>query len=206
MDTVALEADSTISVERCCLWLPEVNITFLYVSFATPAYYRWCERAAEGQLTDRVVVPRRQAIPPTPEEIGIVLDYAHEYPLLGYKRLAYALMAEKCVFLRPWMMYSILDEADLLGRRAPAPEPLARPPEADHPDQRWHTDLMMWRFGGQWFWLIDVSVNFHPLFSHFVMGKTIPSACTCQKYRRCHLKRNRWSLPVHLELGLHLPS
>lgn len=137
---------------------PQRALTDVLSDLGLPAatYYRWCERAAEGQLADRVVVPRRQAIPPTPAEVGIVLNYAHEYPLLGYKRLAYALMAEKCAFLRPWMVYSILNEADLLGRRAPAPEPLVRPPEADHPDQRWHTDLMMWRFGGQWFWLIDV--------------------------------------------------
>jgi transposase InsO family protein len=47
-------------------------------------------------------------------------------------------------------------KAVLLHRRIKFPEPLVRPPEADHPDQCWHTDLMMWWFGGQWFWLIDV--------------------------------------------------
>ncbi|MCC6188184.1 MAG: transposase [Anaerolineales bacterium] len=31
-----------------------------------------------------------------------------------------------------------------------------RPPAADHPDQRWHTDLMVWWFAGRWFWMIDV--------------------------------------------------
>ncbi len=119
-------------------------------------YYHWQERAAVGQWADHIVVPHRQAIPPTPAEVGIVLDFAYRHPLLGYKRLAYALMAENKAFLRPWMVYNLLDQAELLGRRAPAPEPLVRPPEADHPDQRWHTDLSMWLFGGQWFWLLDV--------------------------------------------------
>jgi transposase InsO family protein len=119
-------------------------------------YYRWQERAVEGDLADHVVVPRRQAVPPTPAEVGIVLNYAYHHPLLGYKRLAYALMGENRAFLQPWMVYNILSQVGLLGRRAPAPEPLVRPPEADHPDQRWHTDLLMWWFGGQWFWLIDV--------------------------------------------------
>ena len=27
---------------------------------------------------------------------------------------------------------------------------------SNHPDQRWHTDLMMWHFNGRWFYLIDV--------------------------------------------------
>jgi len=137
---------------------PERSLTDILADLGLPeaTYYRWRGRAAEGRLADRVVVPRRRAVPPTPTEVGIVLDYAYHYPLLGYKRLAYALMAENQAFLRPWMVYGILDEANLLGRRAPAPEPLVRPPEADHPDQRWHTDLMMWWFAGQWFWLIDV--------------------------------------------------
>jgi len=145
-------------IQRARVYCPERSLTDILGDLGLPVatYYRWCERAAQERLADCVIVPRRQAVPPTPAEMGIVLDYARHHPLLGYKRLAYALMAEKQAFLRPWMVYGILDEAGLLGRRAPASEPLVRPPEADHPDQRWHTDLMMWRFSGQWFWLIDV--------------------------------------------------
>ena len=137
---------------------PERPMTDILADVALPraTYYRWVERAAVGQLADQVVVPRRQAVPPTPTEVARVLAFADRHPLLGYKRLAYALMAENQAFVRPWMVHTILAEAHLLGRRAPAPEPLVRPPEADHPDQRWHTDLSMWHFGGQWFWLIDV--------------------------------------------------
>ena len=75
---------------------------------------------------------------------------------MGYKRLAYSLMLENQAFLYPWMVHDLLAEADLLGRRQPLPELLHRPPEPDHPDQRWHTDLMMWYFSGQWYWLVDV--------------------------------------------------
>lgn len=147
--------DTTQRAQALC---PERSLTDILGDLGVPVatYYRWCERAAQDRLADRVIVPRRQAVPPTPAEVEIVLDYAHRHPLLGYKRLAYALMAEQCAFLRPWMVHSILDQAGWLGRRTPAPEPLVRPPEADHPDQRWHTDLMMWHFSGQWFWLIDV--------------------------------------------------
>ena len=119
-------------------------------------YYDWQARAAEGQLANRVVVPRRPALPPTPDEVTLAKRFAEAHPELGYKRLTYALMAENQAFLREWMVYDILGAASLLGRRAPKPELLQRPPEADHPDQRWHTDLMMWHFSGRWFWLIDV--------------------------------------------------
>jgi putative transposase len=154
-DEKAVIMDTLQRAQELC---PDRRLTDVLADLGLPkaTYYRWLERAAAGQLADRVVVPQRQAVPPTPAEVGIVLDYAYRHPLLGYKRLAYALMAENKAFVRPWMVCSLLDEAGLLGRRAPAPEPLIRPPEANHPDQRWHTDLSMWRFGGQWFWLIDV--------------------------------------------------
>jgi putative transposase len=119
-------------------------------------YYRWTQRAKSARLTDDVRVPQRKAVPPTPIEISETTGFARRHPLLGYKRLAYALMAENKAFLRPWMVHDVLADAQLLGRRAPEPEALVRPPEADHPDQRWHTDLMMWWFDRQWFWLIDV--------------------------------------------------
>lgn len=146
------------TVQRAQQLCPERSLSTLLadLGLAEATYYRWQEREAVGQLADRVVVPHRTAVPPTPAEVRAVRSYAHVHRLLGYKRLAYALMAENRAFLRPWMVYAILAEADLLGRRAPAPELLVRPPEADHPDQRWHTDLMQWWFGGQWFWLIDV--------------------------------------------------
>lgn len=129
---------------------------FADLGLGRTTYYRWSQRAAAARLTDQIRVPARQAVPPTPDETHVTTRYARQHPLLGYKRLAYALMAENQAFLRPWMVHDVLAEAQLLGRRAPEPEPLVRPPEADHPDQRWHTDLMMWWFDGRWFWLIDV--------------------------------------------------
>ena len=120
------------------------------------SYYRWSERANQGSLTDDVVVPKRVAVPPTPAEVATVREFAVAEPPMGYKRLTYALMLENKAFLRPWMVRDVLSQASLLGRRPPPPAALRRPPDADHPDQRWHTDLSMWRFSGQWFWLVDV--------------------------------------------------
>jgi transposase InsO family protein len=126
------------------------------LGLARTTYHQWQQRAGAGRLADRVVVPHRTPVPPTPQEVDIVTGYAHDHPLLGYKRLAYALMLENKAFVYPWMVRDIMAEHELLGRRQPPPAPLARPAEADHPDQRWHTDLMVWWFAGRWFWMIDV--------------------------------------------------
>lgn len=126
------------------------------VGLARATLYRWQSRQAEGGLVDRVVTPSRKAVPPTPEEVWSVRQYTEAHPLLGYKRLSWAMVDEDVACLRPWMVYHILAEHTLLGRRRPAPEGLRRPAPADHPDQRWHTDLMTLYFGGRWFWLVDV--------------------------------------------------
>jgi putative transposase len=126
------------------------------VGLPARTYHRWTNRAHQNQLADHIVTPRRIAIPPTPVEVRCVREFAETHWGLGYKRLAYSLMLEKQAFLYPWMVHQILAEASLLGRRQPAPALLHRPPEADHPDQRWHTDLSMWYFDEQWYWLLDV--------------------------------------------------
>lgn len=140
--------------ERC----PDKSIDAILSDLGLPkaTYHRWANRAHCQQLGDRIVVPQRQAIPPTPTEERCVRTFANEHWGLGYKRLAYSLMLENQAFLYPWMVHDILAQANWLGRRQPAPELLHRPPEADHPDQRWHTDLMMWYFDQQWYWLLDV--------------------------------------------------
>ena len=119
-------------------------------------FYRWLERADTGTLADAQVLPEPRRLPPTPDEIARVVEYAQVHPLLGYKRLTWAMVDENVAFLRPWSVHAILKEYDLLGRRAQLILPYARPDEPDHPDQRWHTDLMSLKLNGRWFHLIDV--------------------------------------------------
>jgi len=146
------------TVQQAQAHCPERALKAILGDLGLPAatYFRWVERAATGDLADRVVVPHRLPVPPMPTEVEAVTGYAHDHPLLGYKRLAYALMLENKAFVYPWMVREIMAEHKLLGRRLPLPKPLVRPPEADHPDQRWHTDLMVWWFADRWFWMIDV--------------------------------------------------
>ncbi len=146
------------TVQQAQTHCPQRPLEALLADLGLPrgTYFRWVARAEAGQLADQVVVPHHPALPPTPQEADAVVDFARGNPLLGYKRLAYALMLENKAFLRPWMVYDLLAEHELLGRRQPPPAPLHRPPAADHPDERWHTDLMVWWFADRWFWMIDV--------------------------------------------------
>jgi transposase InsO family protein len=123
----------------------------------TPArFYRWLQRAEDSRLADVQVLPEHLRLPPTPDEIAGVVQYAQVHPLLGYKRLTWAMVDENVAYLRPWSVHAILKEHNLLGRRAQAMLRFDRPAEPDHPDQRWHTDLMSLKLHGRWFHLIDV--------------------------------------------------
>ena len=99
-------------------------------------YYRWQERERRGCLADQVVVPRLRGRPATPEEVQAVREFAYAHPRTGYKRLAWQMVDQNVVWLRPYQVYDILREYDLLSRRMLQPEPLKRPPPPEHPDER----------------------------------------------------------------------
>ena len=137
-------------------------------------YYRWQGRAAEDHLTDVVVVPRRRAVPPTPEEVDAVRGFALTHPQTGYKRLAWQMVDEDVAYLRPYQVYRILTEHELLCRRArPPAEALRRPPEPDHPDQVWHIDLMYLYIRPRWYYLVDILDGYSRFLVHWSLNLTM---------------------------------
>jgi putative transposase len=86
-----------------------------------------------------------------------VCGWALIHPLTGYKRLTWPMVDADVVYLRPWQVYAIPKERNLL-RRGPKSvlETLKRPPEPDHPDQVWPVDLMYVYIVPRWYYLVDV--------------------------------------------------
>jgi len=137
-------------------------------------YYRWKHRAREGRLADRVVVPRRQALLPTPEEVAAVCEFARAHPQMGYKRLTWQMVDQDVVYLRPYQVYRILQEHDLLcRRRVPPPAPLKRPREPDHPDEVWHIDLMYLYIPPRWYYLVDILDGYSRFLVHWRLNLTM---------------------------------
>jgi transposase InsO family protein len=137
-------------------------------------YYRWKSRAQEGRLADRLVVPRRQVLLPTPEEMAAVCAFALAHPQMGYKRLTWQMVDENVVCLRPYQVYRILGEHNLLCRRqAPPPQPLKRPQEPDHPDEVWHIDLMYLYIPPRWYYLVDILDSYSRFLVHWSLNLTM---------------------------------
>lgn len=145
-----------------------------HLGLPSATYYRWQARREEDCLADQVVVPRRQALFPTLEEVAAMCDFALAHPKMGYKRLAWQMVDEDVAYLRPYQVYGILKEHDLLCRRgAPNSDALKRPPEPDHPDQVWHIDLMYMYIPPRWYYLVDILDGYSRFLVHWSLNLTM---------------------------------
>ncbi len=137
-------------------------------------YYRWLLRAQQAPLSDRVVVPMREALGPTPTEVEAVCAFARTHPLTGYKRPAAQMLDENIACLRAHQVYAILKEKDLLSRRGPQPDLVSgRPPEPDHADQTWHIDLMYLFIRPRWYYLVDILDAYSRFLVHWSLNLTM---------------------------------
>jgi len=144
------------------------------LGLAPATFYRWCWRAEEGQLADRLVAPQRRVLLPTPEEVAAVCAFALQYSALGYKRLTWAMVDRDLACLRPYQVYRILQERQLLRRRPQPPvEALPRPPAAERPDQVWHVDLMYVYVPPRWYYLVDILDAYSRFLVHWSLNLTM---------------------------------
>lgn len=133
-------------------------------------YYDWLERAQEGTLADRVVVPR-SLLTPLPEEVEAAVTYAKGHPREGYRRLAWMMVDEDITYLKPSAVYRILDRYDLLYRwKRPEPGQGKRVPAATYPDEVWHVDLMYLWVKGRWYFLVSVLDSYSRYIVHWELA------------------------------------
>lgn len=137
-------------------------------------YYRWKARERTDRLADEIVVPRRPVLPPTPQEIQAVRDFAAAHPTTGYKRLTWWMVDEDIAYLRAYQVYEILQAYDLLCyQKASQSAPLKRPAPPDHPDEVWHIDLMYVHIPPRWYYLVDILDGYSRFLVHWSLNLTM---------------------------------
>ncbi len=136
-------------------------------------YYRWRSRAKADRLKDQAGGSTRRSFPPTPQETQAVCAYALTYTATGYKRLTWQMVDQDVACLRPYQVYNILTENNLLARQRRVSEALRRPAEPDHPDQVWHIDLMYVYIGSRWYYLVDILDAYSRYLVHWSLNLTM---------------------------------
>jgi putative transposase len=144
------------------------------LTLPSATYYRWQGRQREGDLADQVVRSRPKAPLPTPKEVAAARHFALAHPKMGYKRLTWQMVDEDIVYLRPYQVYRVLQEDDLLHRSSgSSSESLKRPPDPDHPDQVWHVDLMYVWIAPRWYYLVDILDGYSRFLVHWSLNLTM---------------------------------
>ena len=135
-------------------------------------YYNWKRRQSEGRLADSRPGRPRPGYPPTPLEEHTVVVEA-ESRLLGYKRLAWLLVNQDIVYLRPHQVYRVLKHHSLLQYQRTRLGELQRPAKPTAPDEVWHVDLMYLGLGTQWFYLVDIIDGYSRYLVHWSLNPTM---------------------------------
>ena len=151
-----------------------VEDTVAQLGLPRATFYRWEERAQQGRLEDRRVVPHHSVPAPTPGEVAAVREYALGHPLTGYKRLCWLMVDADVAYLRPYQVYDILSAQGLIRRREMViADPLHRPAAPDHPDQVWHIDLMYLYIRPRWYYLVDILDGYSRFLVHWSLNLTM---------------------------------
>ncbi|MGA9347294.1 MAG: DDE-type integrase/transposase/recombinase [Anaerolineae bacterium] len=139
-----------------------------HYQIAPGQFYAWEKQARQGTLEALRNGKRgRKGSDPTTQlhaEIGRLRTVVAELS-------AENLQLKDVACLRPYQVYHILGEEDLLFRRpALSPEALKRPPEPDHPDQVWHIDLMYLYIRPRWYYLVDILDGYSCFLVHWSLN------------------------------------
>lgn len=117
-------------------------------------YFRWA-RAGGKVERPAAVVPKAHWI--TPDERSAIIAYARAHPELGYARLTYQMADTGVAAVSPSTVYTILNQAGLIGRWQPAREAHRQGfTQPTRPHEQWHTDIAYLNILGTQYFLLAV--------------------------------------------------
>ena len=125
-----------------------------WLGISQSKYHDWRQRY--GQVNEHNGwIPRDHWL--TSEEKRAILDFWEEYPLEGYRRLAYMLIDRDLVAASPTSVYRVLRDAGVLKRTTNSPskkgtgfeQPLC-------PHDHWHIDISHLNVSGTFYYLCSV--------------------------------------------------
>jgi len=129
--------------------------TLAVLGVSRTSYYRWCREQAWARSDGASPPPPVQVYEALAEEKEAVVAYARKQAALRHRELAWRMVDEDVAYLSPSTVYRVLREAQLIcpwKRR----EKRYRDEweKAKRCDERWATDILQVKVGGQEYFLV----------------------------------------------------
>jgi putative transposase len=131
-----------------------LRVLVLWLGISLSKFYDWWKRYGKAN-EHNARIPRDHWL--TDEERRAVLDYARQYPLEGYRRLAFMMLDDDVAAASPATVYQVLKSADRLGRPSPRNERKGKGfHQPSRPHRHWHIDFSHGNVCGTFYHLCSI--------------------------------------------------
>ena len=158
-----------------------------WIGLAPSTYHTWKERYGKANEHNGAI-PRDHWL--TAQERKVIIDFHHQFPLEGYRRLCFMMIDRNIVACSPATVYRVLSQAGLLKRWKPKTslkgtgfvQPL-------QPHEHWHVDVSYLNIAGTFYDLCSVLDGASRAIVHWDIREQMTEADIeqiIQKGKECH--------------------
>jgi len=143
----------------------------LWLGISLSKFYDWRKRY--GKVNEHNArIPRDHWL--GDEEKQAILDYEREYPLEGYRRLAFMMLDDDVAAASPASVYRVLKAADRLGRPSPSNERKGKGfHQPSRPHRHWHIDFSHLNIGGTFYHICSIIDGYSRYVVHWEIRETM---------------------------------
>jgi transposase InsO family protein len=148
-----------------------IRVLVLWLGISLSKFYDW--RTRYGKVNEHNhSIPRDHWL--TEEEKQAILAYERQYPLEGYRRLAFMMLDDDVAAASPTSVYRVLKSADRLGRPSPSNERKGKGfHQPSRPHRHWHIDFSHLNICGTFYHLCSIIDGYSRYIVHWEIRETM---------------------------------
>ena len=137
-------------------------------------YYDWCKRYGQPNAHN-AAAPRRSWL--LPEERQAILDFEHEHPDEGYRRLSFMMLDADVVAASPSSVYRVLKSAGRIGSPERGPSGKGQGfDQPSRPHEHWHIDIAYLNICGTFYYLCTILDSYSRYIVHWEIRESMTEA------------------------------
>ncbi len=149
--------------------LPQARL-IAWLGVGRSKFFDWIQRFGKAN-EHNAWVPRDHWL--TGPEKRAIIDFRSQFPLEGYRQLAYMMLDRDVVAVSPTSVYRVLKDAGLLGRPAAASKKGTGFQQPIRPHEHWHVDVAYVNIKGTFYFLCSVLDGYSRFIVHWEVRETM---------------------------------